>query len=382
MAKPKKKGRSEKGKGALVKRGSYWYFRITVDGKEYTHPTRTADWEEAKLERDRFLRTLRPILPASLQPLHETVTVSELVDDYIDYLKANGKPSAAEIQRTLQDHVLRTEIFQGRLAVSITTQDLQRYRDLRQSLGRKDATINNELSYLRAAFKHGMKRQTPKKVVEVPYFPIVDPQNVRLGFIEVPTFRKILELMCDSLKLFFVLAYHSGCRSGELKNLKWSQVYRRPDSQGYIELEPGTTKNKEGRHLPIYGDMEAWLEKQLAIRNAQCPECEYVLFWHQADVNGLVRHKVGDKLDTFRTVWKRAVKQAGVPQLIPHDLRRSAVTNMTQVLSIPEIMNIIGHKTMAMFIRYNIVSRKGITEAGKKMTAWMKQASEQGGVRS
>jgi integrase len=382
MAKPRKKGRSEKGKGTLVKRGTYWYFRITVDGKEYTHPTRTADWEEAKLERDRFLRTLRPILPASLQPLHETVTVSELVDDYIDYLKANRKPSGAEIQRTLQDHVLRTEIFQGRLAVSITTQDLQRYRDQRQSLGRKDATINNELSYLRAAFKHGMKRQTPKKVVEVPYFPIVDPQNVRLGFIEVPTFRKILELMCDSLKLFFVLAYHSGCRSGELKNLKWSQVYRRPDSQGYIELEPGTTKNKEGRHLPIYGDMEAWLEKQLAIRNAQCPECEYVLFWHQADVNGLVRHKVGDKLDTFRTVWKRAVKQAGVPQLIPHDLRRSAVTNMTQVLSIPEIMNIIGHKTMAMFIRYNIVSRKGITEAGKKMTAWMKQASEQGGVRS
>jgi integrase len=93
---------------------------------------------------------------------------------------------------------------------------------------------------------------------------MVDPQNVRLGFIEVPTFRKILELMCDSLKLFFVLAYHSGCRSGELKNLKWSQVYQRPDSQGYIELEPGTTKNKEGRHLPIYGDMEAWLDKRLS----------------------------------------------------------------------------------------------------------------------
>jgi hypothetical protein len=35
-----------------------------------------------------------------------------------------------------------------------------------------------------------------------------------------------------------------------------------------------------------------------------------------------------------------------------------------------------------MFIRYNIVSRKGITEAGKKMTAWMKQASDPDGVRS
>ena len=195
MAKPKKKGRSEKGKGALVKRGSYWYFRITVDGKEYTHPTRTADWEEAKLERDRFLRTLRPILPASLRPLHQIVTVNELVDDYVDYLKANGRRSLEDIERALRVTVLGAEIFQGRLAASITTQDLQRYRDLRQSLGRKEATINNELSYLRAAFKHGMKRQTPKKVVEVPYFPIVDPQNVRLGCIDVPTFRKILELM-------------------------------------------------------------------------------------------------------------------------------------------------------------------------------------------
>src|SRR5271169_5134342 len=208
MAKPKKKGRSEKGMGTLVQRGSYWYFRITVDGKEYTHPTRTADWEEAKQERDRFLRTLRPILPASLRPLHETVTVTELVDDYMDYLKVNGKRSVEDIQRALQVNVLGAEGFQDRLAASITTQDLQNYRDLRQALGRKEATINNELSYLRAAFKHGMRRQTPKKVVEVPYFPMVDPKNVRLGFIDVPTFRKILEHMCDSLKLFFVLAYH------------------------------------------------------------------------------------------------------------------------------------------------------------------------------
>jgi integrase len=376
MPKSRKKGRSEKGKGTLVMRGSYWYFRITIDGKEFTHPTRTADWEEAKQERDRFLRTLRPILPAALKPLHEIVTVAELVDDYVDFLIANRSKSVEDIERALLVNVLPAQMFQGRLAASITTQDLQNYRDFRKSMGRKDATINNELSYLRAAFKHGMKRQTPKKVLEVPYFPIVDPKNVRLGFIDVATYGKILGLMCDSLKLFFVLAYHSGCRSGELKNLKWSQVYRRPDGNGFIELEPGTTKNNEGRNLPIYGDMEEWLDKQLAVRNAQCPECEYVLFWHEADVNGLVMRQAGDKLDAFQAMWKRAVTAAGFPKLIPHDLRRSAVTNMTQVLSIPEIMNIIGHKTMAMFIRYNIVSRKGITEAGKKMTAWMKQVSE------
>jgi hypothetical protein len=81
----------------------------------YTHPTRTADWEEAKQERDRFLRTLRPILPASFRPLHETVTVTELVDDYIDYLKANGKRSVEDIERALRVTVLGAEGFQDRL---------------------------------------------------------------------------------------------------------------------------------------------------------------------------------------------------------------------------------------------------------------------------
>ena len=114
MAKSKKKGRSEKGKGTLVKRGTNWYFRITVDGREYTHPTRTDDWEQAKRERDRFLRTLRPILPNSLRPLHETVTVSELVDDYIDYRKANGRRSVEDIERALQVNVPQAELFQGR----------------------------------------------------------------------------------------------------------------------------------------------------------------------------------------------------------------------------------------------------------------------------
>src|ERR1039457_1679918 len=62
----KKKGRSEKGLGTLQQRGRLWYFRITIDGKEYTHATKTADLEQARLERDRFLRTLRPV--SSLTP--------------------------------------------------------------------------------------------------------------------------------------------------------------------------------------------------------------------------------------------------------------------------------------------------------------------------
>jgi integrase len=367
----KKKGRSEKGLGTLQQRGRLWYFRITIDGKEYTHATKTADLEQARLERDRFLRTIRPA--SSLAPLHETVTVAELVDDYVAVKKDNHQRSADDIERALKVNVLRAEMFQGRVAASITTQDLKNYRELRKAIGRKDATINNELSYLRSAFFYGQK-QTPKKVVEVPYFPIVKINNTRLGFIELADYKKILACMCGSLKLFFVLAYHSGCRSGELTNLRWDQVKR---ELGIIQLEPGTTKNDEGRNLPIYGDMAHWLDQQAAIRKAQCPDCEYVLFWHQAEVDTFVRRKAGDKLNSFASMWQRAVDQAGFPDLIPHDLRRSALRNMNQEVGIPEVqcMKISGHKTAATFLRYNIVSLKGVIEVGKKMDAWMASQS-------
>src|SRR5450756_1410655 len=119
----KKKGRSEKGLGTLQQRGRLWYFRITIDGKEYTHATKTADLEQARLERDRFLRTIRPT--ASLAPLHETVTVAELVDDYVAVKKDNHQRSADDIERALKVNVLRAEMFRGRLAASITTQDLK-----------------------------------------------------------------------------------------------------------------------------------------------------------------------------------------------------------------------------------------------------------------
>jgi integrase len=369
----KKKGRSEKGLGTLTKLGRHWHFRVTIDGVVHRLATKKKEIEDAKEERDRFLRTLKASNSSSrLSNLHESVTVSDLVDDYIQHLTANNAKSLVDIMHSL--HAMRSaDIFKGRLAASITTQDLTNYRELRKAQGKKDATINNEFAYLRSAFNHGMKRQTPKKVLDVPYFPIVKVNNVRLGFIEASEYKQILGYMCDSLKPFFVLAYHSGCRKSELTNLRWEQVDR---SLRVIQLEPGTTKNDEGRYLPFYGDMEAWLDEQEAIRKAQCPGCEYVLFWQQSDVGYPVKLQVGDRLRDFDKMWKRAVNQAGFPGLLPHDLRRSAVRNMTQGAGIPEgqAMKISGHKTHSMLERYNIVSLKGVIESGKKMDEWMKAA--------
>ena len=368
----KKKGRSEKGLGTLRPRGKnqHWYFRVELGGSVYTHPTGTPDLGEARAERDRFLKTIKASSVAKA-PGHEKVTVSELLDDYIDHLHSEGKKDASGIAQVIEANL--RPAFVGRLAVSITTQDGKNYRAKRISEGEvQDSTVNKELKYLIAAFNLG-KQQTPRKVIDTPYMSMVAVNNVRRGFIEVPEYRRLRDFLPPSLKLFLVLAFHGANRFSEITGLKRSQVNRR---LGFIELQK--TKNGEDRNLPIYGDMAEWLDKQEAVQQAECQVCEFVLFWHRDDIKSLnLKVEPGARLGRFDKTWKRATKKAGFPGLLAHDLRRSGVRNMIQEAGLTEAhaMLISGHKTRAMLERYNIVSLKGIQESGKKLDAWMKDAT-------
>jgi integrase len=56
--------------------------------------------------------------------------------------------------------------------------------------------------------------------------------------------------------------------------------------------------------------------------------------------------------------WKTAAKDAGFPDPLFHDLRRSAVRNMVEKIGMSEkrAMEMSGHKTQSCFERYHIVS--------------------------
>jgi hypothetical protein len=76
------------------------------------------------------------------------------------------------------------------------------------------------------------------------------------------------------------------------------------------------------------------------------------------------KHRIVD----FRKAWASACERAGCPDLLFHDLRRSAVRNMRlSGLEESVAMRISGHRTRAVFDRYDIVGLREINEAAAKM---------------
>jgi integrase len=190
--------------------------------------------------------------------------------------------------------------------------------------------------------------------------------NVRSGFLEHEQYRALLIELPDELKPLLVVGYHVGNRVGELLMLKWHQV----DLIGQqIRLRQGETKNDEGRVLPIYGDMVAVLAMAKQHRDQEFPRCAWVF------------HRFGNRILDFRKAWASACERAGIPELQFHDLRRSAVRNLTRA-GVPEkvAMQITGHKTRSVFDRYNIVSERDIREAGQKMERFLAEKGTKTGT--
>lgn len=239
----------------------------------------------------------------------------------------------------------------GRLPASrFGSAQVKQYILQRQAAGASNATINRELSIVRRGFKLGYEAE-PKLVYLVPVIHQLPEDNARQGFLEPDQYEKLLEQLPTNLKALFVAGYHTGARKNELRRIEWGWVDLHA---GLIRLPGSVTKNKKPRTLPIYGDMRRWLERQRETCPADC-----VWAFH-----GMKKHPV----DAHLNGWPEACERAGVPGLLFHDLRRSAVRNMKKAgLQDLEAMRISGHLTRNIFDRYNIIDEDDLADAGKRL---------------
>ena len=286
-------------------------------------------------------------------------TIGALLDSLLDDYKVNGKDLA---WATIVCDIHLRPFFGAMPAARLTTDKVRRYMAARQAKGRANATINHELALLRRAFNLG-RQEHPPKVATVPYIPVLKENNIRKGFFEDDQYRALLAALPEYLRPLLSFAYFTGCRRGEILGLKWSQVDL---IERTVRLEPGETKNKQGRLIPLASELFQVLAQQKKRRDQDWPECPWVFC------------RDGKRILDFRNAWGRSCKAAGLwdaererPTRIFHDLRRTAVRNSVRAgVSERVSMAVSGHKTRSVFDRYNITSDADVKESAAKIQSY------------
>jgi integrase len=204
--------------------------------------------------------------------------------------------------------------------------------------------VNRELGMLHRAFQLGYQ-QDPPLVARVPYFPKLPESEPRKGFLKPELYQKPLLALPEELRLLFVIAYHVGLRKGALLRIKWTHV---DVAASCVWMEGKKVNRKpEPVAVPIYGDMTKFLALQ--------PRTSEYLF-----------ARGSRPIKDFRQRWYLACQEAGVPGLLFHDLRRTAIRNLRRAgVAESVIMKITGHRTRGVFERYNITDQSDTQEAGR-----------------
>jgi integrase len=124
---------------------------------------------------------------------------------------------------------------------------------------------------------------------------------------------------------------------------------------GTLSLDAGSTKNEDARVVVLTPQVKSLVEAQLgrveAFQKRTGTITPYLFVHTQGE------HQ-GSRIKDFKRTWATACRLAGVPAMLRHDFRRTAVRGMVNA-GVPErvAMEISGHRTRSVFDRYHIVSQ-------------------------
>jgi integrase len=372
--------RRSKGEGSLllIAGCKNWFAQFYENGKQKRVSTRTHKKQEALAVLRRLLGDSERGLPsvADTNKIHygdlrkallsnytekgnrsleqradgsETIVGLKQLDDFFGYREGRDKKGKRYIKNP------------GAVVARLTTDAARKFARQRAAEGAGPAMVNRSLACLRRMLRIAYE---DRKIPAVPKIRLSKEPAARKGFLELEKFEELLKALPVHLRPLILFLYWCGVRLGEAMQIEWSQV----DLQArLIRLEEGETKNDEARVVPLPAVL----------------------------VNSLteITPKVGRVFDStnLRTEWARACAAVGLGTLekkkseshnkrrkfqvwekysglIVHDLRRSAVRNL-RLAGVAEnvAMKISGHKTRAIFDRYNIVSVGDISDAMRRV---------------
>lgn len=339
---------SKRGSGSIYLRGSTYWIRYSHRGRDFRESAETESETVARRLLAARLRESGKRGAKFLGQAEERLRFEDLAQMLLDDYTVNDRRSSRRINGALKH--LRAAFGMDRV-VDITTDRIQRYVADRREQDGANATINRELAALKRMFKLALQAE---RLSRAPHIAMLEENNARQGFVEHAEFLALVAALPSHLKDPINYLYLSGWRVSEALRLEWRDV----DHAGQVvRLAPEKSKTKDGRVLPLSGELIDVIDRAQHARRLECP---------------FVFHNGGKPILDFRRAWSAACRKAGLAKLLVHDLRRTAVRNLTRA-GVPDAvaMKITGHKTRAIFDRYNIVSEADLRNAMQRRDQYL-----------
>ncbi len=333
-----------------------WWIGYHVNG----HPVRESTEGMTKTEAERLLKeregrvvTGQPIIRHA-----DRLRYDEIADDLRRHYETTGERGLHEADDRLKP---LARFFNGRRVVSIDGTLASVYIQKRKADGVSNRTINLELAMLIKMLKFAQEHD---KLVRLPVIHKLKEAAPRKGFFEDHQFDAVRKRLPVDLQVAVSIAHAFGWRmQSEILTLTRSQVDLEANT---LRLEPGTTKNEDGRTAYLTPELRTMLAEQITrVKKLAKARGQVIphLFPH------LSGKREGQRIHDFHTRWVALCKKVGLPGMLVHDFRRTAVRNMVN-RGVPErvAMTITGHRTRSIFDRYHIVSMQDLEAAALKMT--------------
>jgi len=345
----------------LLRESPGFWMQFYRDGKKIRENCHTEKEQDARRLLNARLGVVAnggPILPRA-----DKITYQEGRADLLAYYATHGERDVVEASRRLK-HL--DGYFGARRLVSIGPDDCTRYAAKRKAAGAANGTVNRELNVLGRLLSLAVEN---KKLLVKPIIRKLEEAPARSGFFEDHQFQAVTKRLPEDLQAACSIYHVYGWRKQEVL----SRQRRHLDlAAGTLRLDPGETKNGEGRTIFLTPQVKALLAAQVERVKALEKRLGRIIPWLFPHLTGAKTQSVGarhvqvagEQIKDFRRKWETACKAAGVAGRLRHDLRRTAVRNMEQA-GVPRsvAMKMTGHRTENVYRRYAIVSPADLKRA-------------------
>jgi len=300
----------------LYKRGRFYYYDFTFEGKRFNASTGCDQWALAQIV---LRKKMVEVVEGKVRPTKNKMKFNELKSMFLEWSKNHRKGT---YNRDLQAVNHLSKFFDKLCLEEIKPIVIEKYMQQRHQLV-QGSTVNREVQTLRRMFNlavtWGLADSNPAESGKIVYFPEPPKTHRWVRPNEVNLLLQQCSGKLSHLYHIILVAVHTGMRKSELFKLKWK----------YVDLENRQltikhTKHHQNRYIPLNDDVVG------------------VLYSLRRRGEFVFCHDDGSPLSRVDKSLATAVKQAGIEKCTLHDFRATWATELLAAGEDIETVRVLG----------------------------------------